>query len=146
MQQFSQFQIVFCNRDILNFALKMTTEPTDAAPVEQTLEQWIAEVDEQSELMEVNKTQLWEKAKEAQAKFDPEKKNPAVLWRLAKCTYKAASDAEVAGDKKRHKELLLEALQWADSALALEPENGEAHAWAAYTCGKLSDHLGTKER
>ena len=124
----------------------MVTESANAALTEQTLDQWIDGVDEQSELMEVNKTELLKKAQEAQIKFDPEKKNPAVLWRLAKCTYKAASDAEVSGDKKRHKELLQQALQWAEEALAIEPENGEAHAWAAYTCGKLSDHLGTKER
>lgn len=113
---------------------------------EQTLEQWLAEVDEQSELQESDKRQLLDRALAAQKRFDPEEKNPELLWRLAKCTFKLASDVELTGDKARHKELLIAAEDWANKALAIDPKNGEAHGWAAYACGKLSDHLGTKER
>jgi hypothetical protein len=113
---------------------------------EQTLEQWMAEFDEQSELADSNKTELLTKAEAVLSKFDPERKQAAILWRLAKATFKAAGEAEIAKDKSLHKQLLEKTLEFCDAAIAIEPDNGEAHSWAAYACGKLSDHLGVKER
>lgn len=113
---------------------------------EQTLEQWMTEFDEQSEQVDSDKKQLLAKAEAVLAKFDPEHKQPAILWRVAKATFKLAGDAELAKDKALHKQLLEKTIEWCDKVFAIEPDNGDAHSWAAYACGKLSDHLGVKER
>lgn len=72
--------------------------------------------------------------------------NVEMTWRLARATFKVAAAAEIAGDKSRQKQYLLEAEEWARKAVSLDSENADSHIWYATVCGKLCDFLSAKER
>lgn len=125
-----------------------TTEPTTVptnVPVEKTYEQWLAEIDKESENVDSDKDALLLKTKELYNLFNGES-NAAILWRVARDAHRAASVAEASGDKDKQKALLQEAESFIKKALALDNSNPEYHAWAAFIVGKLSDFAGRKER
>lgn len=125
-----------------------TTEPATVptnVPVEKTYEQWLAEIDKESENVDSDKDALLLKTKELYNLFNGES-NAAILWRVARDAHRAASVAEAAGNKDKQKGLLQEAESFIKKALALDNSNPEYHAWAAFIVGKLSDFAGRKER
>jgi UPI00017B528C related cluster len=110
-----------------------------------SLEKWIEEIDIAALNVKSNKDDVYERTKEGYKQFDGEK-NAEVLWRLARSAHKASSMAEVGKDTKKVVKLLNEADEWGKKALAIDPNCGDAHIWYACVCGKLSDHVGKKER
>lgn len=114
-------------------------------PITSSYEDWIKEIDTKADDVNADKQSLYELTKEGYEQFEGAK-NVEILWRLARASYKVAAAAEMAKDKANHKKFLLECEEWCKKALELDPENADAHSWYAFMCGKISDHVGTKER
>lgn len=110
-----------------------------------TLDEWISYIDLASADLVSDKDKLYEIAKEGYKKFNGEN-NIEVLWRLVRCAHKASAMAQIAKDNIKFKKLLWEADEWAKKGLACDSSCGEIHIWYACVCGKLSDHVGVKER
>jgi len=113
-----------------------------------TVEQFIEEIDKSfdEEKTDTKMKAIYDRIVEASKKFDPEEKNAELLWRAAKAAYKIAAFAEAANDAKTRKEYLTDGEKYADKALEINPESGDAHEWKAYICGKVSTMLSTKEK
>ena len=69
-----------------------------------------------------------------------------MLWRLSRAAHKAAAVAESAKNTTKQKKLLYESEDWAKKTIELQETNANGHAWLAFTMGKISDFVGTKER
>ncbi|RWS04266.1 regulator of microtubule dynamics protein 2-like protein, partial [Dinothrombium tinctorium] len=95
--------------------------------------------------VESDKDEVYKAVRDAYEKYDG-KNDVEFLWRLARGAYKAASKAELKGDKKTQLKLLLEAEEWAKKAVEASPQHAEAHSWYAFVCGKLSDLVSVKDR
>jgi len=111
----------------------------------ETFEEWVKEHDVLAEDITADKDVLFKAIADAYEKFDG-KNNVEILWRMSRGAYKAAAKAELAGDSKQQKKLLLEAEEWAKKAIEADEKHPEGHAWYAFVNGKLSDLVGVKER
>ncbi len=69
--------------------------------------------------------------------FDPQ--NADAWWKLSEVVFKKG---EAQKDKKRKKELIQEALGYAEKSLALAPRKAEPHYWVAVSCAMLADMAG----
>ncbi|XP_053214536.1 regulator of microtubule dynamics protein 2-like [Panonychus citri] len=121
------------------------TKVSTEVPMAKTYEQWIEEIDMESENADCDKDALLVKTKEFSKLFNGDS-NGEITWRLARNAYKAAAVAEALGDKDKQKSLLLEAEVYIKKALELDASKPDYHAWAAFIAGKLSDFAGRKER
>lgn len=110
-----------------------------------TFEEWLTQVDTDSENVEKDKESLYQLVKEGYERFNG-KSRADITWRMGRAAYKVAAAAEVAKDKTKEKEYLIEAEAWAKKALELDANCAEAHLWLALAEGKTCDFLGTKER
>lgn len=73
-----------------------------------------------------------------------ESTNPEVIWRLARAT---CDKAKSTSDKTLRKELMYEALSYAERALALGKDtNFACHKWYAIMLDYVGEYEGTKER
>ena len=70
----------------------------------------------------------------------------AILHRLAKVSILLAKSAEKANNKEQEKQLATEALNYAEKACKLEPNNAECHKWFCAAVGKLANLSSTKEK
>jgi tetratricopeptide (TPR) repeat protein len=113
-----------------------------------TFEEWLTQVDTDSENVEKDKDSLYQLVKEGYERFDG-KSRADLTWRMGRAAYKVAAAAEaqrMLRDKEKEKNYLLEAEAWAKKALELDANCAEAHLWLALAGGKICDCLGTKER
>lgn len=110
-----------------------------------SLEEQLVKLDAETEDVTVNKDAHYSKTKQI---YDDNNGSSSVelTWRMARAAYKVSAAAEVAKNKDRQKQFLLEAEDWAKKAIELDENNAESHVWLATICGKLCDFLATKER
>ena len=110
-----------------------------------SFEEWLAKIDSDSEDIKVDRDELYNYTKEGLETFDGNNRAD-LLWRMGRAAFKVAGAAEIAKDVVKQKKYLADAEEWCKKAVAIEPENADAHLWLANIYGKMSDHLGTKER
>ena len=110
-----------------------------------SLEEVFAKLDVDTEDATINKDDHYVSVKQL---YDSENgsSNVHITWRLARAAFKVSAAAEIAGDKSRQKQFLLEAEEWARKAVSLDSENADSHIWLATICGKLCDFLSAKDR
>ena len=64
-----------------------------------------------------------------------------LLWRLARAAYE---ESKLVNEKKREKELILDAASYVKRALEVNAKNAAAHKWMAILLDKSSRYEGTK--
>lgn len=110
-----------------------------------SFEEWLQQVDTDSEDVTKDKDELYQFVKEGYEMFDGSNKVD-LTWRMGRAAFKVSAAAEVAKDVEKQKKYLKEAEEWLKKALEKDGTNVDANLWMANVYGKLSDHLGTKER
>jgi len=110
-----------------------------------TYEEWLSQVDTDSENVSKDKEELYRFVKEGYETFDGVKKAD-LTWRMGRAAFKVAAAAEVSNNKDRARKFLDEAEEWMRKSVSLDDKCSEAHFWLATVGGKICDHLGTKER
>ena len=118
-------------------------------PLTCTYEEFIARVDADSEDMTKDKEQLFEYVKAGHDQFGGET-SAELTWRLGRAIYKQAAVAEVAGDKKKLLQLVIEAEKQTRRAVEMDDNCSNAHVWLATVLGKRCDmrpcDLSSKDR
>jgi hypothetical protein len=102
-------------------------------------EKWDKEIDNNSN---EDKIGLYQSMKNQLNEGD----NSQVLWRLAKACMYLSKGAEKLNNKKREKDLCLEALAYSEKACKLDHNNKECHKWYCAAAGKLTSFVSDKEK
>lgn len=108
-------------------------------------EEWLEQVDADSEDVTKDKDELYRFVKEGYDMFEGDNKID-LIWRMGRAAFKVAAAAEVAKDVEKQKKYLKDAEDWLRKALDKDEKCVDANIWMANVYGKLCDHLGTKER
>jgi len=110
-----------------------------------SFEEWLEQIDTDSEDLNKNRDELYALVKQGFEMFDGPSRAD-LLWRMGRAAFKLAGQAEIAKNGEREKKFLYEAEEWCKKSLTIDPSEPDAHLWLANIYGKLSYHLGTKER